>query len=317
MTSAASRFARFALVAAAVFALIAADAPWSIEVRSVRGASSVSAPLTPGVAASLGSVEMKLEQRGVTKTYRGTPLAAIVGLVDDADRTTFNRDLWKNGYAVTLTANDGYAATFDTAGAAPEDVMLALSADGETIVPMVVGAIAKNLWVNDLAVIEIELAAAAGDAATGGAAAGGAAALDDVPPLVVEAGGKTMRFTREELAESPHYVEAIGSYTTSAGTKYTNTYGGVRLARFLGQFAPVSPDATVVFVASDGYETSCPGSQILDASDGDWILAFRMDGQELSSDLGYYRTIKVGPTKPNIDGRLSVRMVAKIVLKLP
>jgi len=136
-----------------------------------------------------------------------------------------------------------------------------------------------------------------------------------VPPLVVEAGGKTAKFTREELAKSPYSVEAIGSYTTSAGTKYASTWGGVKLVGFLGQFVPVAADATVVFVASDGYEMSYRGAQILDAADGDWILAFRMDGQYLPNDPGYFRTIKVGPSKPNIDGHLSVRMVAKIVVK--
>jgi DMSO/TMAO reductase YedYZ molybdopterin-dependent catalytic subunit len=70
-----------------------------------------------------------------------------------------------------------------------------------------------------------------------------------------------------------------------------------------------------VFVASDGYEMSYEGSQILDASDGDWILAFRIDGQNLPNDPGYFRTVKVGPTKPNIDGHLSVKMVQKIVVK--
>jgi hypothetical protein len=298
-----SRIAAVALVAAAVLSFVAADSPWSIEVRGVRGSSTVSAPVTADVAASQGSVEMKLEQKGVTKLYRGTPFAAIVGLVDDADRKSFNESLWAKGYAVTLTAKDGYAATFDTADVKPADVMLAVSADGVAMAPMVVGNIAKNLWVKDLATIEIELAAPA------------ATAVDQAPPLVVEAGGKTAKFTREELAKSPYYVEAIGSYTTSAGTKYTNTWGGVKLAPFLGQFAPVAADATVVFVASDGYEMTYPGSQILDASDGDWILAFRMDGQYLPNDPGYFRTLKVGPSKPNIDGHLSVRMVAKIVVK--
>jgi len=297
------RIVLIALVAAATLLAVAADASWAIEVRGVRGASSVSATLTADVAASLGSVEMKLEQKGVTKTYKGAPLAAIVGLVDDADRKSFNRDQWSKGYAVTLTAKDGYAATFDTASVKPEDVMLALSADSAAIAPMVVGNIAKNLWVKDLAAIEIEMAAPAG------------AEVDNAPPLVVEAGGKTAQFTREQLAKTPYYVEAIGSYTTSAGTKYTNVYGGVKLVPFLGQFGPVAADATVVFVASDGYEMGYPGSQILDASDGDWILAFRMDGQYLPSDPGYFRTIKVGPTMPNIDGHLSVRMVAKIVVK--
>jgi DMSO/TMAO reductase YedYZ molybdopterin-dependent catalytic subunit len=288
---------------AVVLGAAEAAAPWSIAVRGVRGSSAVSATVTEGTAGSLAAVEMRLEQKGVTKLYRGVPIAKIVGMVDDMDPKTFDRAQWSKGYAVTVTAKDGYAATFDTAAVAPEDVMLALAADGAAISPMIVGNIAKNLWVKDVAEIEIELPAPA------------AAAADAAPPLVVEAAGTTRQFTRGELAQSPFYVEAVGSYTTSAGTKYTNSYGGVKLAGFLGQFAPVTPDSTVVFVASDGYEMSYPGSQILDASDGDWILAFRMDGQYLPSDPGYFRTVKVGPSKPNIDGHLSVKMVQKVVVK--
>jgi hypothetical protein len=255
-----SRIVVLAAIAAAVLLSVAADAgpPWSIVLRRVQGSSTVSATVNADLAASLGTVEMKLDQKGVTRLFRGTPLAAVVGLVDDGDRTTFNRALWTKGYAITVTANDGFSATIDTATAAPEDVMLALSADGGSIAPMIAGSIAKGLWVKDIKEIEIELPAAA------------ATATEAAPPLVVDAGGTTVKFTREELAKSPFYVEGIGSFTTSAGTKYTNTYGGVKLVGFLGQFAPVTADTTIVFVASDGYEMSYEGSQILDASDGDW-----------------------------------------------
>ncbi len=300
-----SRIAALAAIAAVVLMLAAADAgtPWSIDLRGVRGSSTVNATLNADLAGSLGVVEMKLDQKGVIKLFRGTPLSKIVGLVDDSDPKSFDRAQWLSGYAVTVTAKDGFSATLDTATVAPEDVMLALSADGAAIAPMIAGNIAKGLWVKDIKEIEVELPA------------GAAVQQDAAPPLVVEAAGATAQFTREQLAKSPFYVEAVGGFTTSAGTKYTNTYGGVKLVGFLGQFAPVTADTTIVFVASDGYEMSYTGSQILDASDGDWILAFRMDGQYLPNDPGYFRTVKVGPSKPDIDGHLSVKMVQKIVVK--
>ncbi len=74
-------------------------------------------------------------------------------------------------------------------------------------------------------------------------------------------------------------------------------------------------DDSISFVAPAGYEMTYPGKQILDESDGVWILAFRMDGDYLPKDPGYIRTIKVGPGNPNIDGHLSVKMIKRIVVK--
>ncbi len=110
-------------------------------------------------------------------------------------------------------------------------------------------------------------------------------------------------------------MEAKGSYTTSAGTKYTNVYGGVKLRALVERFTKLSDKDSVTFVAMDGYEMTYPGSLVMDEADGTWILAFVMDGEALPKDPGYVRTIKVGAGNPNIDGHLSVRMVKKIVVK--
>ena len=92
-------------------------------------------------------------------------------------------------------------------------------------------------------------------------------------------------------------------------------YGGVKLADFLGSAVRLEPQGQVTFVASDGYRMSYGAEQILDDSDGIWILAFRMDGEELDEGLGPFRTVKIardGSAVPNIDGHLSVKMVEEV-----
>ncbi len=293
-----SRIAALAAIAAAVLLGVAADAgtPWSIELLCVRGSSTVSATVNADLAASLGTVEMKLDQKGVTRLFRGTPLAAIVGLVDDGDRTTFNRALWTKGYAITVTANDGFSATLDTATVAPEDVMLALSADGGSIAPMIVGQHREGPL---------------GEGHQGDrdrAAGSGSDRHGDRSAARRRCRGKHGAVHPRAAREKPVLRRGrSGASPPRPGRSTPTPTAGSKLVGFLGQFAPVTADTTIVFVASDGYEMSYEGSQILDASDGDWILAFRMDGQYLPNDPGWFRTLKVGPTKPNIDGHLSVR----------
>ena len=86
-------------------------------------------------------------------------------------------------------------------------------------------------------------------------------------------------------------------------------------ARSFGQFMHLEEDDTITMVAMDGYEMTYSGSQIRDDADGDWILAFKSDGEYLPEDPGFIRTVKVGPKTPNIAGHLSVRMIEKIVVK--
>jgi hypothetical protein len=133
--------------------------------------------------------------------------------------------------------------------------------------------------------------------------------------LILDINGKITSYSIADLEASRHCVEQRGSYTTSAGTTYTHTYGGVKFAELLGQFMHLEDDDTITMVAMDGYEMTYSGSQIRDNADGDWILAFKSDGQYLPQDPGYIRTVKVGAKTPNIPGHLSVRMLEKIVVK--
>jgi hypothetical protein len=279
---------------------------WSIALSGLRSDS-----LEPGLYMKLLSdsrlaVEGKAERKGVAFTYRGIPLRYVLAMVDGADASlpyAFDEALWKRGYDVSLVASDGYTATFSTKDIAPDALVLAAYEDGKPVAPMIVGDSPKNLWVRSLAAIETSLAPSPE------AAAADAFALD------LDVNGSASSHSLKELEASELWLEEKGSYTTSAGTRYSGVYGGARLRNLIERYAILRPEDSVTFVAMDGYEMTYPGSRILDESDGAWILAWKLDGEYLPKDPGYVRTVKVGPSDPNIDGHLSVRMVKRIVVK--
>ncbi len=230
------------------------------------------------------------------------PLRLIVALADCNDSThpySFDTVIWEKGYDITLTGNDGYSATFSTLDIGPDDLMVADTENGAAISPSVVGDVSGKLWVKDLASIDLALQPSTAE--------------EESFNLIVDINDTVQSFSLKELEESPYYIEEKGSFTTSAGTTSTFLYGGVKFADFLKQFMVLENDDTITMVAMDGYEMTYSGEQILDDSDGVWILAFKSDGEYMPKDPGYIRTVKVGPNVPNIDGHLSVRMLEKIV----
>jgi hypothetical protein len=277
---------------------------WSIALAGTRADSLVASYYEKLFNA--GAVKRQVEKKGVKYEYRGLPLWKIVAMVDGPDSVppyAFDEAKWKAGYDITLVAKDGYAATFSTKDIAPDALILACEENGKWGSPQTVGDSPKNLWVRDIASIETSLAPAS--------AATGAEAFS----IDLDINGTKVSYSLDELRSSDLYMEAPGSYTTSAGTKYTNVYGGVKLRTLVERFAKLSDKDSLSFVAMDGYEMTYPGSLVMDESDGTWLLAFTMDGEALPKDPGYVRTIKVGAGKPNIDGHLSVRMVRKIVVR--
>ncbi len=249
-------------------------------------------------------VTLKLEKKRTIKTYKGMPLYLIAAMVDGTDAQypyVFDRSLWEGGYEITITARDGYSATFNTKDIPYRALVLADSEDGKSIAPSIVGDVPGNLWIKEVVEIELDL--------------GISETAEEPFKLIMDINGKISSFSLEELESSPYYIENKGSFTTSAGTTYSGYYGGVKFAQFLSQFMHLRPDNTVTIVAMDGYEMTHSGKDILDESDGVWILAFKLDNEYLPQDPGYIRTIKVGPDNPNIDGHLSVKMIEKIVVK--
>lgn len=245
-------------------------------------------------------------ERGAEVEYTGVPLSSILGYVDSAgyeDPWQVDQELWESGYDVTVSAMDGYAATFNTAEFELDQLIFAMTRDGDPVYPRITGDSPRSLWVKDLMSIEAALGERAADAARAAFTLG------------VTANGETVRYTLDEMDDLTFYRTGTGQYTTSAGVEYQGEYGGVLLRDLLEQFVIIEPETSVTFVAVDGYEMTYSGEQILDESDGRWILAIEKDGEPLPVDPGYIRTIKIGPEVPNIPGHLSVRMIAEIIVE--
>jgi DMSO/TMAO reductase YedYZ molybdopterin-dependent catalytic subunit len=280
---------------------------WEIELSGYRDDVFDSICLEESKSHRSHYVTRELERKGERTVYRGMPIHLVIAMVDGTDAEhpyLFDRELWEAGYDITLTAADGYAATFNTAEYDWADIIIADEADGQAVSPMVVGAIPSSLWVKDLVRIDAALGEYDADAAR------------EAFIFQVDINGVLHEFSIQELEASPLYVEGEGYYTTSAGSTYGGIFGGVKLADLIQTWIILDPDNSVTFSATDGYEMTYTGSQIMDTSDGgEWILAFKLDGEYLPHDPGFIRTVKVGPGAPNILGHTSVRMVKKISVR--
>jgi hypothetical protein len=284
----------------------AAGTGWAIGLKGIREDTLWQSFFEDAKKHASHYTDTTVESKGVKLSYKGMPLWLAIAMIDGPDAKhayRFDKELWEAGYDVTLIAKDGYSATFNTKDLAPDALLIADSENGKAIAPMTVGASPKNLWVRDLIRIETTLAPSALEKA--------AASFR----LELDINGAAASFSLKELESLNIYKEARGAYTTSAGTRYEGVYGGVKLLDLLKSYADLEANDSITFVAMDGYEMSYAGKQVMDNKDGDWLLAFKLDGEYLEKDPGYIRTIKVGPGTPNIEGHLSVRMVKKVVVK--
>lgn len=278
----------------------AVESAWIIDVIGIGSNTMSEADLLDSKGHASHYVERVIEKKGEEQSYRGIPLRLLLAMVDGPDNKhpyIFDEEKWNEGYEVTITASDGYSATFLSSDFDPEEMIVADEENGNPILPQLAGDMPGNLWVKDIVSIEADL---------------GDAAAEEPFTLEVDIAGIEKEYTLDELEASPWYTEGTGSYTTSAGTTHTHTYGGIRFADFVNSFTQLEPDTTVTMVAMDGYEMTYSGEQILDTSDGEWILAFKIDGEYMEFDPGYIRTVKIGPENPNIEGHLSVRMIKAI-----
>ena len=275
---------------------------WMITLRGVREDQIWQSDMEAWKQNPGSLKEMDLEKKGETHRYAGITLAEVVAMVDDPSGGmpyVFREDLWKQGYDITLTADDGYSFTFSTLEADPREVLLADTVDGEPAPPQIVGNVTSKAWVRNLA--EIELSLAPVDLA------------ENNFELELEINGQLSAYTIKEMEAMPIYVEDKGNYTNSYGNNFQSVWGGIRLIPLLEQFMEVTPETAIKIVAMDGYEMSYGGDMLLDQADGDWILAFKENGEYMPEDPGYIRLVKVGPQNPNITGHVSARMIKKIV----
>lgn len=277
-----------------------ANPGWKIDLKGVRNDTVTAASFEEAKVHGTHYQKISFERKGELTEYRAMPFRYVAAMVDGQDDEhpwLFDAEAWDQGYDVTLTAADGYAVTFSTADIPADALYVADEKNGEFCLPRIVGDVPGNIQVKDLAAIELALNA-------------GAAA--EQVRLELDINGETTVFSREELEMSPYYIEAAGSYTTSAGTTHTHLYGGIRFADFLRSYVDLKPETTVKVTAMDGYTMSYSGGDLMDESEGTWILAFRSDGEYLPLDPGYFRSVKVGPSEPNIDGHSSARMIKRI-----
>ncbi|QEN08943.1 hypothetical protein EXM22_13420 [Oceanispirochaeta crateris] len=276
---------------------------WKIDLIGVRNDEIWQSQMTSwkGSEESL-KAEMELENKGEVHNYGGILLKEIIAMVDDPSGGMpyeFQEDLWNEGYNITLTAADGYSSSFNTADARAEEILLVDTIDGQTVTPQIAGKITGKAWVRDLVSIELSLAPVDLE--------------QNSFEFVLDINGESISYTIRELEAMDIYVEDKGSFTNSYSNTTEGLYGGVKLIPLLSEFMTVTNDSAIKIIAMDGYEMSYSGEMLLDQADGEWILAFKENGEYMPEDPGYIRLVKVGPQNPNITGHVSARMIKKIV----
>ncbi len=248
--------------------------------------------------------EYMFQLKGEDTSFMAIPFKNIIAMVDDPDATmpyAFDAELWKSGYQITFTASDGYSATINTADFAVEDLYIADAMRGEKVAPMLTGNISTQFWVKELASITADLKPVS--------------LAENNFELILDIGEKHAVKTIAELEKLPYYIEDKGNYTNSYDNNFQYIWGGVKIVDLIEEYASLTPEMTVVIEAMDGYAMTYSASQLLDNSDGDWILAFKENGEYMPEDPGYIRLVKVGPNNPNITGHVSARMIKKIIIK--
>lgn len=251
--------------------------------------------------------ELQVERKGVLATYQAYPLKELIARVDGADWKApfvFDDELWKKGYDVTLTASDGFSATFSTADVDADAMYFYDEKNGETSKPGIIGLnVSSKFFINDIISIQCALTPASKE--------------KDLIRLEVVINGEQNNFSRQDLKKTPYYIEGKGAYTTSAGTYTENMYGGINIADLLNSFVSIDPENSVTMIATDGYSMSYNFSELSNQDDGTWILAFEKDGEFMDYDPGPFRGLKIqeeskGTGIPNIEGHSSPRMITRI-----
>lgn len=253
---------------------------------------------------SSGYGEYEFSMKGEPVKFTAMPFKNIIAMVDDADGTmpySFLNDKWNKGYDITMTASDGYSVTVNSADFSADDFYIADSMDGEKIHPMITGNVSTQFWAKDLSEISLSLQPLTLE--------------DNDFELLINIGGKQDAFTIGELEKLSYYVEDKGNYTNTYGNTFEFLWGGVKIIDLINEYTTLSEDMSITIEAMDGYAMSYSAAQLMDNSDGDWILAFKEDGQYMPEDPGYIRLVKVGPQNPNFLGHVSARMVKKIIIE--
>lgn len=284
---------------------------WQVELNGLRAVSITASDFKElkTEAADDGMARaLTVERKGVESTYQGVGLKDLITRLYARDLEAYAKtegDLWATGYEMTMTASDGYSVTFSSSEMDANSLVLYDLKDGELVYPGTVGEeISSKYSINDLAAIELRFIGLE------------EAAIEEMDTLELDINGEQIELSLSELSKTPYYAVGKGGYTTSAGTYYENSYGGIRLADFLTSFIQLLDSSTITLLSTDGYSMSYAFSEISSMDDGVWLLAFEMDGKPLDEETGPFRGVRIaqalGDSIPNIDGHSSPKMVKRI-----
>jgi len=272
---------------------------WQIVVRGMTENKFTSSDFDKMKGDSSLFNTIDIERKGSISSYSAVPLGTVIYSSSQGPSDwSLSKSLWDTGYDITLVSEDGYSVTFNTSEVSFDSIYLTDEVDGILQEPSVVGDISGNLWVKKLSMIELEVKV-----------------VDERREnfrLTVRSAQKEREFSIADLESNRHYIEDYGQYTTSAGSVRGAIYGGIPMKSLISEVAELSPESTIKITAVDGYEMIYSARDILNEEDGIWIIALKQDGEYLPEDPGYLRTIKVGPSRPNIDGHSSISMVSNI-----
>jgi hypothetical protein len=311
----------------------AAATSWAVVVQSGDRVVQVDLPLLSISAGGTVAYEGPAMSDGAEnwkspKTYAGIALSAILSEVGGMATGDVLSVIAGDGYAKRLP----YAAIYSDTPAGTPILGLEVGTDGEDA-PTLVFLASDERFSNDdmLAALGPEYAHYYGDkpsttgllvknvaylivnydggdlpVATENAAVAGEPAEGVV--LTVTRGGETFTYTMADL-EALESIAAPGTFTNSAGVDYPAAYTGIPFLALIGN-AP--SDGTVRVTASDGYSMNYPVSQLLDVSQGTWVLAYKENSGYMPLDPGYLRIVQVGEGNPHFTSSLSARMVERI-----
>ncbi len=240
------------------------------------------------------------ESKGESNSYKIINISKIIGIVDDANPDTFNEDLWNSGYDITFEATDGYSIAFNTSDVNFNDMFIAIEKNESEKLPSIVGNVSSSVRVKDLSKIELSVMEINLE--------------NNDFSFDIQINDMEKSFTINEMLDSPFYYENKGQYINSYGNTYQYTWAGVKLVDLISEYTQLTEENILTIQSMDGYEMDYSGEQILDQSDGYWLLAIKQDGEFMPEDPGYIRLVKVGPNNPLIDGHCSARMVQKIII---
>ena len=321
------------LVLAGLVAMAAGATSWLVTVQNGDRVVQVSLPLTSISAGGTVAYEGPAMSDGAenwkaAKTYAGIALSAILSEVGGMATGDVLSVLAGDGYAKRLP----YAAIYGDTPAGTPILGLEVGTDGEDA-PILVFLASDERFSNDdmLAALGPDYAHYYGDKpSTTGLLVKNVAYLivnydgANLPTatenvtlaagpaegvvLTVARGGETSAYTMADL-EALESITAPGTFTNSAGIDTTATYTGIPFSVLIGN-AP--SDGTVRVTASDGYSMNYPVSQLLDTSEGTWVLAYMENSGYMPLDPGYLRIVQVGEANPHFTSSLSARMVERI-----